>query len=51
MRFATWNVNSLKVRMPRIEAWLAEVQPDVVCMQETKVADAAFPSLAFSGLG
>jgi exodeoxyribonuclease III len=51
VRFATWNVNSLKVRMPRVEAWLTEVQPDVVCMQETKLADAAFPALAFAGLG
>jgi exodeoxyribonuclease-3 len=51
VRIATWNVNSLKVRMPRVEAWLAEVQPDVVCMQETKLADSAFPALAFSALG
>ena len=51
MRLATWNVNSLKVRMPRVEAWLAEVQPDVLCMQETKLADGAFPALAFSSLG
>lgn len=48
---ATWNVNSLKVRMPRVEQWLAEVQPDVVCLQETKLADAGFPSLTFAGLG
>ena len=32
MRIATWNVNSLKVRLPRVEEWLAEVQPDVLCM-------------------
>jgi exodeoxyribonuclease-3 len=51
MRLATWNVNSLKVRMPRVEAWLAEVAPDVVCLQETKLSDAAFPHLAFSALG
>jgi len=51
VRLATWNVNSLKVRMPRVEEWLAEVEPDVVCMQETKLADDAFPSLAFHGLG
>ena len=51
MRFATWNVNSLKVRLPRVEEWLAEVQPDVVCMQETKLADDAFPALTFQGLG
>ncbi len=51
MRLVTWNVNSLKARLPRVEAWLAEVQPDVVCLQETKLADTAFPSLAFEGLG
>ncbi len=51
MRLATWNVNSLKQRLPRVEAWLAEVQPDVLCMQETKVADTAFPALPFSALG
>lgn len=47
----TWNVNSLKVRLERIEEWLAECQPDIVCMQETKLADTAFPSMAFSALG
>ncbi len=51
MRIATWNVNSLKVRLPRVEEWLAEVQPDVLCMQETKLADDAFPGLTFAGLG
>lgn len=51
MRIATWNVNSLKARLPRVEAWLAEVQPDVLCMQETKLADAAFPALTFEALG
>ena len=47
----TWNVNSLKARQERVEAWLAECQPDVVCMQETKLADTAFPAMAFSALG
>ena len=51
VRIATWNVNSLKVRLPRVEAWLADVQPDVVCLQETKLADPAFPALAFEALG
>ena len=51
MRVVTWNVNSLKARMPRVEQWLADVQPDVVCLQETKMADDAFPSLAFSSMG
>jgi exodeoxyribonuclease-3 len=51
MRIATWNVNSLKARMPRVEEWLAYALPDVLCLQETKLADDAFPSLAFSGFG
>ncbi len=51
MRLATWNVNSLGARLPRVEAWLSEMEPDVVCLQETKLADTAFPSLAFSALG
>jgi exodeoxyribonuclease-3 len=51
MRIATWNVNSLKARMPRVEQWLAYAQPDVLCMQETKVGDGAFPALAFEALG
>ncbi len=51
MRIATWNVNSLKARLERVEAWLADVAPDVVCLQETKLADGAFPSLAFQSLG
>ncbi|MGH9244348.1 MAG: exodeoxyribonuclease III [Acidimicrobiales bacterium] len=51
MRIATWNVNSLKVRLPGVEEWLAAVQPDVLCLQETKLADGAFPALAFQGLG
>jgi len=51
MRIATWNVNSLKIRLPRVEEWLGYARPDVVCLQETKLADAAFPHLAFSSLG
>jgi exodeoxyribonuclease III len=51
MRIATWNVNSLKVRLPRVEAWLDEVRPDVVLLQETKLADGAFPGLPFEALG
>ncbi len=51
MRLVTWNVNSLKVRLPRVEQWLADVQPDVLCMQETKLADDAFPALTFAALG
>ena len=51
MLLATWNVNSLKARLPRVEQWLAEVQPDIVCLQETKLADDAFPALTFAALG
>ncbi len=42
MRIATWNVNSLRQRMPRLLPWLDERKPDVVCLQETKLADDAF---------
>ena len=45
MRIATWNVNSVKQRMPRLLPWLDERQPDVVCLQETKLADDAFAEL------
>ena len=51
MRIATWNVNSLKVRMPRVEEWLGYAKPDVLCMQETKLTDAAFPAMDFERLG
>ena len=51
MRVVTWNINSLRARQDRVEAWLAEVRPDIVCLQETKLADAAFPALAFETLG
>jgi exodeoxyribonuclease-3 len=51
VRLVTWNVNSLKARMDRVEEWLQECRPDVVCLQETKLADTAFPSMAFSSLG
>ena len=45
MRIATWNVNSLKQRLPRLLPWLDERQPDVVCLQETKLPDDAFREL------
>ena len=51
MRIATWNVNSLKARLPRVEEFLGYADVDVLCMQETKLADKAFPALTFSGLG
>ena len=45
MRIATWNVNSVKQRVPRLLPWLDERQPDVVCLQETKVSNDAFVKL------
>jgi exodeoxyribonuclease III len=51
VRIATWNVNSLRARLPKVEEWLAYARPDVLCMQETKVGDDQFPSMAFSALG
>lgn len=45
MRVATWNVNSVKQRVPRLLPWLDERRPDVVCLQETKLTDEAFTAL------
>src|SRR6185436_10379138 len=45
VRIATWNVNSIKQRVPRLLPWLDERRPDVVCLQETKLADDAFTEL------
>ncbi|MBI4190789.1 MAG: exodeoxyribonuclease III [Betaproteobacteria bacterium] len=44
MRLATWNVNSLKVRLPQVLDWLKSHQPDVLCLQETKLVDTNFPT-------
>lgn len=44
MRVATWNVNSVTARLPRLEEWLDSAQPDVLCLQETKCPRAAFPA-------
>ena len=51
MRIATWNVNSVLARLPRLAEWLKEAGPDVVCLQETKVAEGAFPADEVTGLG
>ncbi len=51
MRIATWNVNSIKQRMENAAAWLADRQPDIVCLQEIKCVDDAFPREAFESLG
>jgi exodeoxyribonuclease-3 len=50
VRIATWNVNSVKQRVPRLLPWLDERRPDVVCLQETKLADDAFQALLSSEL-
>jgi exodeoxyribonuclease-3 len=50
-RLATWNVNSLKVRLPHLLDWLARVQPDAVCLQETKTEDANFPLAELQAAG
>src|ERR1700690_2640005 len=51
MKIATWNVNSLRVRLPHVLDWLRTVQPDVLAMQEIKLVDADFPADAFAALG
>jgi exodeoxyribonuclease-3 len=51
MRIATWNVNSLKARLSRVEEFLGYANVDVLCLQETKTSDKTFPMLAFSSLG
>ena len=43
MKFASWNVNSLKVRLPHLLEWLARQTPQIVCLQEIKLEDAKFP--------
>ncbi len=51
MRIASWNVNSLNVRLPHLEEWLKLRAPDVVALQETKLEDARFPDAVLAGLG
>lgn len=51
MRLATWNVNSLRIRLPHLLDWLARVQPDVACLQETKTEDAGFPAAELRAAG
>src|SRR5262249_39281883 len=51
MRIATWNVNSIKQRMDNLSAWLSERRPDIVCLQETKCVDEAFPRDAIEAQG
>ena len=51
MKIATWNVNSLNVRLPHVISWLTENQPDVLCLQETKQVNEKFEHDAFSAIG
>lgn len=51
MKIATWNVNSLKVRLPQLLNWLTQEQPDIVALQETKIIDEAFPLVAIQEAG
>ena len=51
MKLATWNVNSLTVRLPQVIDWLALHQPDVLCLQETKLVDAKFPVAELAAAG
>jgi len=51
LRIATWNVNSLRVRLETLLPWLVQDGPDVVCLQETKVTDDLFPIQALADVG
>jgi exodeoxyribonuclease III len=51
VRIATWNVNSLKVRLPHLLDWLARQRPDVICLQETKLEDQTFPTRELDAVG
>ncbi len=51
MKIATWNVNSINVRMPQLLEWLERAKPDVVCLQETKSVDANFPEFELKAAG
>jgi exodeoxyribonuclease III len=51
VKLATWNVNSLKVRLEQLTDWLQHTRPDVVCLQETKVEDVNFPGAALEAAG
>jgi len=51
MKIATWNVNSLKVRLPQVIDWLRTNQPDMLCLQETKLTDENFPAAEIAAVG
>lgn len=50
-KIATWNINSVRLRMPIVARYLQQFQPDVLCLQETKCRDSEFPYSAFRELG
>ena len=51
MKIATFNVNGITSRLPRLLEWLEESSPDIACLQELKTSDATFPQLAIQGAG
>ena len=51
MLIATWNVNSVRTRLSQITDWINELNPDILCLQETKVIDESFPLSHFKELG
>lgn len=51
LRIATWNVNSVRARLSHVEQFVAEANPDILCLQETKVTDNEFPRKAFAAMG
>ena len=51
MQIATWNVNSIRTRLDQVQAWLQDAQPDLLCLQETKVDDPLFPHEVFEAQG
>ena len=51
MKIATWNINGVRARIDTALAWVKEAQPEIVCLQEIKCEDAAFPAAAFEDQG
>ena len=51
MRIATWNVNSIRQRIPHLTRWLEETKPDIVCLQELKCQEDTFPKMEIEALG
>jgi len=51
LKIATWNVNSLKIRLLHVQDWLEQEQPDILALQETKLTDENFPIASFHAMG